>query len=133
MVIRKKYDNMSKTREEIQREVEEMEKKRDKFVSEKSRFEEEKGRGSAKVQQLEDGLQGIKLQLEGAEVERKVMLGMADRLKSDKIVYDLRKYKLEKELAYIQKQKQIILKENAGRMEEGDRTKRIHQKLLEHL
>jgi hypothetical protein len=39
-----------------------------------------------------------------------------ERLKFDKVVYDLRKYKMEKELTYIQKQKQIILKENAGKL-----------------
>jgi len=50
-------------------------------------------------------------------MDRKVLLSMTERLKSDKIVYDLRRYKLEKELTYIQKQKQIILKENAGKME----------------
>lgn len=66
-------------------------------------------------------------------MERKVILGMVERLKHDKVVYDLRKYKMEKELTYIQKQKQIILKENSGKMEEGDKTKKIHQKLLEHL
>jgi hypothetical protein len=43
-------------------------------------------------------------------VEKKIMLSMVERLKHDKVVYDLRKYKLEKEFTYIQKQKQIILK-----------------------
>ena len=75
----------------------------------------------------------MRLQVEESDMDRKVLLSMMERLKSDKIVYDLRRYKLEKELTYIQKQKQIILKENAGKMEEEDKTKKIHQKLLEHL
>lgn len=68
------------------------------------------------MQDLDGGLQGIKLQLEESDMERKVLLAMMERLKHDKIVYDLRKYKMEKELTYIQRQKQIILKENAGKM-----------------
>ena len=39
------------------------------------------------------------------------------RLKSDRIVYDLRKFHLEKDLTYIQKQQHIILRENAGKLE----------------
>jgi len=31
------------------------------------------------------------------------------------------------------KQQQIILKENSGKMEEEDKTKKIYQKLLDHL
>lgn len=58
----------------------------------------------------------MKLQLEESDMERKILIGMMERLKHDKIVYDLRKYKMEKELTYIQKQKQIILKENADKM-----------------
>jgi hypothetical protein len=85
------------------------------------------------VQSLEENIESIKYDLEETEVEKKIMLGMVERLKSDKIVYDLRTYKLEKELTYIKKQKQIILRENAGKMEEEDKTKKIHHKLLEHL
>lgn len=85
------------------------------------------------MQDLEGDLQRIKLQLEESEMERKVLLAMMERLRHDKIVYDLRKYKMDKDLTYIQKQKQIILKENASKMEEEDKTKKIHQRLLEHL
>ena len=52
----------------------------------------------------------MKLHLEETDTDRKVLISMMERLKSDRIVYDLRRYKLEKELSYIQKQKQIILK-----------------------
>lgn len=86
-----------------------------------------------KVVELGNNLMDIKHSLEETEVEKKVMLSMVERLKHDKVVYDLRKYRLEKELAYIQRQKQIILKENAGKMEEEDKTRKIHQKLIEHL
>lgn len=69
-----------------------------------------------KVVELGNNLMDIKHSLEETEVEKKVMLSMVERLKHDKVVYDLRKYRLEKELTYIQRQKQIILKENAGKM-----------------
>ena len=58
----------------------------------------------------------MRLHLEETDMDRKALISMMERLKSDRIVYDLRRYKLEKELSYIQKQKQIILKENAGKM-----------------
>lgn len=116
MAIRKKYDNMSKNREELQRQVDELDQKREKLDTEKRRFEEAKSNGSGRVQELEEGLTGIRLQLEESEMERKVLLGMMERLKFDKVVYDLRKYNLDKDLKYIQKQKQIILRENAGKL-----------------
>ena len=37
-------------------------------------------------------------------MEKKVMLSMISRLKSDKVVYDLRKYNMEKELEQIHKE-----------------------------
>lgn len=94
MVIRKKYDEMNKTREALQHSIEDMENLRDKFQAEKNRFEDEKGQGNTRVQQLEDALQGIRLQLEESDMERKVMTSMTDRLKADKVVYDLRKYNM---------------------------------------
>lgn len=133
MAVRKRFDSMSKSREELQRAVEELEQRREKLEGERRRFEEERGQGSGRVRGLEEGLQAVRLQLEESETERKVLLGMAERLRSDRVVYDLRKHKLEKELQYIQRQKQIILRENAGKLEEEDKTRRIHQKLLEHL
>lgn len=85
-------------------------------MSEKHKFEEEKEKGAVKVQEMSHSLVDIKHSLEESEIEKKVMMSMVERLKHDKVVYDLRKYRLEKELAYIQRQKQIILKENAGKM-----------------
>jgi len=38
------------------------------------------------------------------------MVNMIERIRSDKVVYDLRKFNLQKELVYVEKQKQIILK-----------------------
>ena len=43
---------------------------------------------------LEEDLQNIKKLGEEGEMEKKVMLNMSTRLKSDKIVYDQRKYDL---------------------------------------
>ncbi len=64
VVIRKKYDNMNKTREELQRQVIDMEIKRDKYLNEKRKFEEDKGKGGQKVEHLSNGLKDIKLRLE---------------------------------------------------------------------
>lgn len=40
----------------------------------------------------------MKLHLEEADIERKIMLNMVNRIKKDKVTYDLRKYNMEKEL-----------------------------------
>ena len=40
----------------------------------------------------------MKLQLEEADIQRKIMQSMIGRLKKDKVVYDLRKYNMEKDL-----------------------------------
>jgi hypothetical protein len=133
MSVRKKYDNMSKTKEQQEQTIHAMQTERDKFQTLRDKFANEKNEGTKKVHNKEDELQGMKGLLEETEMEKKVMLNMVARLKSDKIVYDLRKFKLEKELVYIQKQKQIILKENAGKQEEEDKTRKVYTKLNEHL
>lgn len=43
--------------------------------------------------------------VEESEINRKVMLNIVERVKWDKIVYDLRKYNYEKDLKYIKIQK----------------------------
>ena len=58
---------------------------------------------------------------------------MADRHKSDKIVFYQRKFVMEATLNFLKKQRQLILKENASIKEEEDRTKRVYQKMMEHL
>jgi hypothetical protein len=133
MSVRKKYDNMSKTKEQQEQTIHAMQTERDKFQALRDKFASEKNEGAKKVHGKEDELQGVKALLEETDMEKKVMLNMVARLKSDKIVYDLRKFKLEKELLYIQKQKQIILKENAGKQEEEDKTRKVYTKLHEHL
>ena len=52
------------------------------------------------------------------EMEKKVMMNMTARLKSDKIVYDQRKYDLQKEFNSIARTKGLILKESANNHEE---------------
>jgi hypothetical protein len=39
-----------------------------------------------------NSLNNIKFHLEECDIDKKIMLNMVSRLKSDKIVYDLRKY-----------------------------------------
>lgn len=82
---------------------------------------------------MEETLNKMKVSVEQCETEKKVMMNMVSRIKFDKIVYDQRKYNLEKQLVFIGKQQNIILKENSGTKEEDDRSKKVYQKLLQHL
>jgi hypothetical protein len=65
-------------------------------------------------------------------MEKKIMVAMSGRIKSDKIVYDQRKYNLEKEFAAITRTKNVIQNENTSNHEEQDRTKKVYMKLSEH-
>lgn len=58
---------------------------------------------------------------------------IADRIKHDKIVYDQRKFNLEKELSHLKKQLKIFVKEGTGVNEETDRTAKVYEKLIKQL
>ena len=60
-------------------------------------------------------------------------MAMEWRIKSDKVVYDQRKYDLEKELEYQRKQLNIFKKEGKGNWESEDRTIKIYDKLAMEL
>jgi hypothetical protein len=66
-------------------------------------------------------------------MEKKVMTGMMDRLKHDKVVYDQLKYNREKEMEMIAKHKNLILKEDKIKKEEEDRTKKVYLKMVGHI
>jgi hypothetical protein len=51
-------------------------------------------------------------------MEKKVMVNMTTRLKIDKIVYDQRKYDLEKEYTSVARTRGVILKESTSNHEE---------------
>lgn len=43
-----------------------------------------------------------------ADMQKKVLLNMRDHLKHDRVVYDQRKFNMEKELRFLRKQKEVI-------------------------
>ena len=59
-------------------------------------------------------LDDIKLLLEEASTDRKVLDNIRSRHKADKIFYDQKKYDLEKELVYLKKQLGIFKKEGTA-------------------
>lgn len=65
--------------------------------------------GDKEVKGLNETLEKTKLLFAEAEVQKKVLLNMRTRLKEDKIVYDQRKFDLEKELRFLRKQKEVII------------------------
>lgn len=75
----------------------------------------------------------MKLLLEETDTDKKVMQNMINRLKNDKVVYDLRKFNMEKNLSQIGKFKGSIVKEHEKQKEEDDRTEKMKIKLINHL
>lgn len=65
--------------------------------------------------------------------ERKVLLNLELRHKTDKVFYDQRKYDLEKELSYLRKQLAIFLREGHEIGESEDRTSKVYEKLAHEL
>ena len=58
---------------------------------------------------------------------------MRTRLKSDRIVYDQRKFDMEKQLRFIRKQKEVIVIDKTDINESDDRTVKIYKKFLNQL
>ena len=59
-------------------------------------------------------------------MQKKMVSSMAERYKSDKLVFDQRKYIMEQMLNFIAKQKQIIIKESTTMKQEEDKTKKVY-------
>lgn len=55
------------------------------------------------------------------------------RHKSDKVVYDQRKYDLEKELKYLKQQLNIFHREGIAVGEETDRAQKVYGKFMKQL
>ena len=124
---------MNKSRQQLQRAVDNLQKEHDKLMAEKTRFESKKTTGGAQVTNLETSLISIKYLQEEGEIEKKILQSMIDRLKKDKVVYDYRKFNLEKDLIQIHKVKGVILKEDEKQKEEDDRAQKLRNKFLSHL
>jgi glutamate synthase domain-containing protein 3 len=58
---------------------------------------------------------------------------MVGRLKSDRVVYDLRKFNFDKELHHLYRQQEIIEKEYDKQKGEDDRTEKFKTKFVSHL
>jgi hypothetical protein len=71
--------------------------------------------------------------LELTVTEKKVLLHMEGRQKTDKVFYDQRKFDLDKELIYLRKQLNIFKKEGHGIGEEEDRTLKVYERLSKEL
>lgn len=63
---------------------------------------------------MEDNLYQTKLQFEETDWNKKILNMLAERIKHDKIVYDQRKFDLEKEHSHLKKQLKIFVKEGTG-------------------
>ena len=58
---------------------------------------------------------------------------MRKRLKADKVVYDQRKFDMEKELKFLKRQKEVIIIDKNDISESDDRTNKIYKKFINQL
>jgi hypothetical protein len=75
----------------------------------------------------------MKVYVEEADIEKKVMLNMISRIKKDKVTYDLRKNNMEKELMKTFKFRHLIEEQQKKSREEDDKTEKMKSKLLSHV
>lgn len=66
-------------------------------------------------------------------MQRRVLESMRARLKADKVVYDQRKFDMEKELRFLKKQKEVITIDRTDISESDDRTNKVYKKFLNQL
>ena len=78
------------------------------------------------MKKLVDDLENKKKLLEESLMEKKVFLSMQQRLKSDKVVDDQRKFGLEKEHRFQKKHLDVFTKEGHEIGEASDKTNKIH-------
>jgi hypothetical protein len=123
---------MSKARELKERQIEDLETERQKFQIERDQYAEEKGSAEKKVRRFEEELQRVRVLGEEGEMEKRIMLAMTARIKYDKVVYDQRRFDLEQDHRQMRRTQQVIERENANHQEEGDRTRKVYSKLVEH-
>ena len=62
--------------------------------------------------------------------EKKVLQNMAHQIKSDKVTIDQRKFDLNKELAFLQKQLSVLKKDGMNVLENGDRATKIQKAFM---
>ena len=85
------------------------------------------------MKQLTEKLEQTKTLFSEAEMQKKVLESMRARLKSDKVVYDQRKFDQEKELRFLRKQKEVIVIDKTDISESDDRTNKVYKKFLSQL
>ena len=82
---------------------------------------------------MESELNRKKNELEETMMEIKVLRNVEKRLKNDKVVYDQRKFNLEKEYQFQKKQKIALKKDGHSIEESSERTSKIHKQLVSKL
>jgi hypothetical protein len=99
------------------------------------RGEQEGKQGSAKekTQRLEHRLADIRAVLLETSTELQVLQSVKTRHRSDKVVYDQRKFELEQELIHKRKQLSIYRREGLSEQEGQDRTGKVYEQLRAEL
>jgi arginyl-tRNA--protein-N-Asp/Glu arginylyltransferase len=68
-----------------------------------------------------------------AEMQKRVLQNMKQRLKADKVVFDQKKFSMENELQSLKKQTTLITSERNDQELTDDRTNKVYKKYLRQL
>ena len=89
--------------------------------------------GQEKVDNTMKELQEKKDLVEATYFEKQVLLSMRKTLKADKVVFDQRKYDMNKEFSFLNKQLETLRSDGMEVSEQGDRANKIHKAFLREL
>ena len=92
LTVRRRYDSINRERGNEENKIKDLQIEKNKYLAEKRKYESQRGSAQDKVKNLEDELKRLKHLVEESEMQRRVMANMTHRLKTDKVVFDQRKY-----------------------------------------
>lgn len=73
-----------------------LKEEKEKYKTIENEYLGNKNQGNDKVKAFEDELARMKIQFEESEWNKKILQMLADRIRFDKVVYDQRKFDMEK-------------------------------------
>lgn len=109
--VRKEYDNLQKEKLMMEKLVAKTKEEVENAKDEQLLYSNKKDGASNIVKNLEATLESKRLELEEATVEKKCLLNMLGRLRTDRITYGEKKYNFEQLLSDMKKEHSIINRE----------------------
>lgn len=127
---RKKYDDMKKQRVKFDESIYRLKEDIRKYKIFEKEYNDKIDQGRERVENTLKDLEEKRNLLEVTYFEKKVLLSMRQHLKADKVVYDQRKFDLNKEYSFLRKQLEALKSDGMEVSEQGDRADKIHKAFL---